>query len=150
MAVIDPYAVAANALKMMVDQEFAPEQIVADHDELHESLGTDGPVVGIAPVRQAPMPGNRAAQNVFIQIQFFDFWEKEIDPTLSVDPRIITAFHTRLLEKIRSTTVQADNALWYFQWEGTEYPRDPVGNKTRFIMTLRSWADNGALVETRA
>lgn len=149
MPVTDPYAVAAGALKLMIDQEFAPEQIVADHDELHESLGTDGPVVGIAPARQAPAPGNRAAMHTLITVQFFDFWEKEIDPTLSVDPRIITGLHTRLLEKIRATTVEADNAQWFFQWEGTEYPRDPVGNKTRFVATFRSWADNGALVETR-
>lgn len=146
---MDSYAIAAEAMKAMIDVEFAPEQITAEHDELHESLGVDGPVVGIAPDRLQPMAGNRAAMHTLLHVQFFDIWEKDIDPTMVVDPRIITGYHNRLLTKIRTTTVTTNNDHWFFQWEGTEFPRDPVGNKTRFVASFRAWSDNTALVETR-
>lgn len=146
---MDSYAIAAQAMKAMIDAEFAAEQIVAEHDELHESLGVDGPVCGIAPDRLMPVPGNRAAMHTVLHVQFFDIWDKEIDPEMVVDPRVITSYHNRLLTKIRATAVTANNDHWFFQWEGTEFPRDPVGNKSRFVASFRAWSDNTALVETR-
>lgn len=145
---VDSYAIIANTLKTIVDTEFSTEQIVAAHDQLHESLGVDGAVCGISPIRELPMSGNYTAKNTMVQIQFFDFWEKEIDPTQEADPRVITGYHARLLEAIRQHNDVGTGAHWYFQWEGTEYPRDPTGNNTRFVMSLRAWSTNDALYET--
>lgn len=146
---MDGYAIAAEAMKVMIEAEFAAESPQVYHDELHESLGNDGLVIGIAVERQVPAPGNLAAMQTVFHVQFFDYWEKTIDPTLVVDPRVITGYHNRLLTKVRTTNVTANNDHWFFNWEGTEYPRDPVGNKTRFVATFRAWSDNTALVETR-
>lgn len=146
---MDAYAIAAEAMKAMIDVEFAPEGVTAIHDELHESLGVDYIAVGIAPDRQVPVSGNRAAMHTQLHVQFFDLWDKSIDPEMVVDPRRITGLHNRLLTRIRQTDVVANNDHWFFQWEGTEYPRDPVGNKSRFVATFRAWSDNTALVETR-
>lgn len=147
---MDPYAVAAEAMKQIIDGEFNDLGIVAIHDELHEALGNDGPVVGIAPDRIVPMAGNRAALHTDFHVQWFEFWEKEIDPTLEVDPRLITAIHNRLLRAVQRAAVTVNNDHWFFQWQGSEFPRDPVGNKTRFVASFRAWADNSAIVETRA
>lgn len=147
---VDSYAIAAEALKQIIDLTFAPEQITADHDQLHEALGTDGPVVGIAPLREGPFPSQELVQETFIQVQFFDFWEKEIDPTQQADPRVITGYHARLKEAIRDTSFTALGSTWYFQWRGTEYPRDPTGNNTRFVMTVRAVGNNTTMVETIA
>jgi hypothetical protein len=146
-----PFAIAAAAIKEMIDQEFAVEQITCIYDELHEALGSDdtgGSIAGVSLIRQVPAPGNRVAMHTLIQVQFFDGWDKEIDPTQEVDPRIIDGYHARLLNRIQSTTVTASGDHWFFQWEGTEYPRDPTGNKTRFVMQIRAWSNNSALIET--
>ena len=145
------YAIAAEAVKQMIDTEFAAEQITCIHDELHEALGSDdvgGSIAGVSLIRQTPAPGNRTAMHTLIQVQFFDGWDKEIDPTQEVDPRIIDGYHARLLHRIQSTNVTASGDHWFFQWEGTEFPRDPTGNKTRFVMTIRAWSNNAALIET--
>lgn len=145
---MDPYAIAANAVEQIINSEFADEQPEVLHDELHESLGQDGIYVGIAPVRAVPVPNNRVAQHTLLHVQFFDLWEKRVDPHMIVDPRRITDFAYRLQDAIRRASVTANGNMWYFQWEGTEFPRDPVGNKTRFDMTIRAWGNNAALVET--
>jgi hypothetical protein len=150
MAYSDHYADAADALKIIIDATYAAEQVVATHDQLHEALGVDGAVCGISPLREAPIPTQRTTQQTYIQIQFFDTWEKEIDPNQEVDPRIITRLHARLLESLRVATVAIEGVPWYFQWEGTDYPRDPTGNNTRFVMTLRAWSNNAAEYETVA
>ncbi len=144
------YADAADALVALCNTIYAPEQITAIHDQLHEALGVDGAVIGVAPIREIPVPGQRTTQQTYIQIQFFDVWEKEIDPSQEVDPRVIAAYHARLLEALRTATITVSGSLWYFQWEGTEYPRDPTGNNSRFIMTVRAWSKNAAEYETHA
>jgi hypothetical protein len=145
----DAYTDAANALKAVIEAVYddVPNIQIA-HDELHEALGTDGPCVGIAPLREIPVATNRTTQQTYIQIQFFNDWEKEIDPTQEVDPRIITQLHARLMDALRTVTVTVGDIPWYYQWEGTEYPRDPTGNKTRFVTTLRAWSVNAAEYET--
>jgi hypothetical protein len=148
MADFDPYAPVANALVAAITAEFTPEQITADHDQLHEALGVDGPVCGVAPLREVPVANTRVAQHTLIQIQFFDVWEKEIDPTQQVDPRIITGHHARMMRVVREVVVPIGDSHWFLQWEGTEYPRDPTGNNSRFVMVVRAWSTNSALVET--
>lgn len=145
----DAYTDAANALKSVIEAVYSDvPNIQVMHDELHEALGTDGPVVGIAPLREVPVAGNRTTQLTYIHVQFFNDWEKEIDPTQEVDPRIITQLHARLMDALRTVTVTVGDIPWYYQWEGTEYPRDPTGNKTRFETTLRAWSANASEYET--
>jgi len=148
MAAIDTYAIAANALVEICNTTFAPEGVITAHDQLHEALGTDGPVCGVSPLREVPFSNNILVQDTFVQIQYFDVWEKEIDPTQEVDPRIITGLHARLKEALRTASITVSGAQWYFNWVATEYMRDPTGNNTRFVMQVRVVGNNSALVET--
>lgn len=147
----DPYAVAATALKQIIDGEFAAESIVAIHDNIHESLGEDRITVGIAPTREATLPNNTLVTAQVIEVRFYDLWDKEVDPEQSINPMRITGFANRLKRAIQQSRVSFNggNEVWYFDWLTTEYPNDPTGNKTRFHMTVRGQGDNTALIETR-
>lgn len=147
---MDTYEVIATALKQIIDTEFAAEGITAVHDNLHESLGLRRVSVGIAPVRDAPNDTRSVAGNFTVEIRFYDLWDKKVDPEQSVNPIKITGYAERLKKSIQQSQIDypGTGEVWFFQWVGTEYPDDPTGNKTRFHMTVRSWGNNTALVET--
>lgn len=149
-----PYAIAATALKTIIDTEFEAERIVAVHDRVHDSLGHDGIYVGIAPVREAPTANNRAVQETWIEIRFFDLWDKMIDPEQEVDPFPIAGRAERLRRAIKSAVtegiVTTSGEMWFMHVDRVDYPDDPTGNKSRFVMIVRAWGNNSALVETGA
>ncbi len=147
-----PYTIAANGLAAIITAEFAPEAVVPIHDEIHESLGDTGRVVGIAPDERGEEPGarNRVAQETWLKVKWFDKWEKDVDPTVVKDPRIMAEFAHRLQMAVAAASLTYSGDFWYFNWEGTEYPRDPIGNKTRFIMRVRAFGNNASLLETQS
>lgn len=142
------YTIAANGLKTIIETEFTDLAVAVRHDELHESLGRVGRVVGISIDRDRPMSRNRAAQETWLRVQWFEEWTDEVDPTIANDPRIIAELANRLQVAIARAQLTYSGDFWYFNWEGTEYPRDPVGNKTRFIMSICSYGNNAQLAET--
>jgi hypothetical protein len=147
---IDPYLLASEAVAQIITDEFAAEQIAPIHDQIHESLGTDRVTVGIAPAAET-LDARNATVNVYtIEIRFFDLWDKEIDPEQTVNPRKITMYGNRLKRAIEQAQFQSDANVWYFRWVRTDYPNDPTGNKTRFIMRIEALGDNTSLIETRA
>jgi hypothetical protein len=143
-----PYVIAANGVEQIITTEFTDLAVVPLHDELHESLGESGRIVGIAPERELPMPRNRVVQEVYLHVQWFEKWQKEVDPTQVKDPRTIATIANRLQTALGAAQLTYSGDFWYFNWDGTEYPRDPVGNKTRFIMRICAYANNSHLVET--
>lgn len=143
-----PYALTADSLKMIIDAEFAAEEVEAIHDRLHESLGQKGRVVGIAPIREIPMASNEIVQLTTAEIRFFNQWKGKVDPQQTVDPRIIAEFAERLRVAVRDASVTISGQLWYFKVTGVEYPPDPVGNNSRFHMTIQAYGNNSSLVET--
>lgn len=145
-----PYTIAANGLATIIATEFTPEGVVPIHDELHESLGDTGRVVGISPDEQGEAPGtrNRVAQETVLKVKWFDKWEKNVDPDVVKDPRIIAEYAHRLQMALAAAELTYSGDFWFFNWEGTEYPRDPIGNKTRFIMRVRAYGNNASLLET--
>lgn len=147
----DPYEVAATALKQIIDTEFAAEGIHAIHDNIHESLGQDRAVVGIAPTREARLPNNNVVNALYIEVRYYDLWDKEVDPEQVVNPFRITARANRLKRALQQSQASfvGSPEVWYFDWLDTEFPDDPTGNKTRFHMHLRVYGDNTGLVETR-
>jgi hypothetical protein len=144
------YTIAANGLVQIITTAFTAEGVVPVHDELHESLGEEQRYVGVSIDERgdAPMARNRTAQETWLKVQWFEQWTKEVDPHQQKDPRVITELAHRLQQAIASATLTYSGDFWYFNWEGTTYPRDPVGNKTRFIMLVRSFGNNAGLVET--
>jgi hypothetical protein len=139
-----PYTVAANGLAQIITTEFAPEGVVPVHDELHESLGRTGRIVGISLDREVPMRRARMGEEIYLHVQWFEQWEDEVDPSIQKDPRVIAGLANRLQKAMAAATLTYSGDFWYFLWEGTEYPRDPTGNKTRFVMSVRSFATNPA------
>lgn len=143
-----PYRIAASGLETIITTEFTDLAVVPIHDELHESLGRDGRVVGISIDRELPMARNRAAQIETLKVQWFEEWTDEVDPTIVNDPRLVADLAYRLQVAIARAQLTYSGDFWYFLWTGTEYPRDPVGNKTRFIMYVEAYANNAQLAET--
>jgi len=151
MAITDsPYEAVATALKTVIDTEFAAEGITAIHDNIHESLGDERVTVGIAPTRDAPSDGNMVQLECWIEVKFYDLWDKKISPQQTVNPFKITKYAERLRKAVRGAraTFPGTTNAWFFDVMGVEYPNDPTGNKTRFVVTLRSFSQNSGLVET--
>lgn len=143
-----PYRIAAAGLEQIITTEFPDLAVVPTHDELHESLGVTGRVVGISIDRELPGMRNRVVQETYLRVQWFEQWEKDVDPTVVKDPRLIADIAFRLQVALGKATLTSSGDFWYFNWMSTEYPRDPIGNKTRFIMTVCAYANNSQLVET--
>lgn len=145
------YALSAAALEQIINNEFsASEGVVATHDKPHEALGYNGPVVGIFPNFDQPNSRTTVAEEAYVEVRYYDQWDKQIDPAQAVDPRIITEKAFRLKRAIKSANVHLGGNMWFFNVERTEYPDDPTGNKTRFHMLIRAWGNNPALAETSA
>lgn len=153
MANLDPYTVMSSGLKAIFDAEFASEAVTLEHDKLHEALGSDNAYAGIYPVesRWGAGRGGGVMLEHFAIIQYYDFWDKQIDPAQTVDPRDITAKATRLMRAIQINTASPAGSpeVWYYNVIYVSYPDDPTGNKTRFHMTVRGYGDNLAILETR-
>ena len=144
-----PYQNVAEALELVINAEFTPEGIIAQHDNLHGALGQTRPWVGIAPSYEQPNGRNMLALEIWLEVKYYDLWKQEIDPQASVDPRVISAKAERLRRACQNANATfGDNQVWYFDVMRVEYPNDPTGNKSRFVATIKAWGANSALVET--
>lgn len=144
----DAYALAAGAVKALFDETFRAEGFVAKHDNLHPSLGDRGAVVGINPRRQMPSPTNAVVQETWLELKLFGSWSKQINPAQEVDPRIISDYADRMMKALQGNIVTISGEVWYLSYEGVDYPLDPTGNNSRFVMTIRARGNNPALIET--
>jgi hypothetical protein len=142
-----PYHIAATALKQIIDTEFADLGVNTVHDRAHESLGTGERVVAISPNSEAPMPNAEVTLLGEILVQWYDHWDKEIDPTQQVDPFTITGYADRFRRRVESTTAAATTEVWYFKVLRIDYVNDPTGNKTRFHALVRAYGDNTGLIQ---
>jgi hypothetical protein len=143
-----PYEEAAAALESALNTEFTDIGVLVEHDNLHASLGVNQRRIGISPVREVPVQSNYAALQTTLEVKFYDFWDKEINPEQSVDPRSISRFAERFRRAVRDASVGQTPHYWFFNVTGIEYPNDPTGNKTRFVATVVAWSQNPAIVET--
>lgn len=144
------YALAAAALETIINTTFTPEGIVAIHDKPHEALGSAGAVIGIFPTYDQPNSRVGVAEEAYVEIRYYDLWDKRIDPRQALDPRIITEKAFRLKRAIKTANVHLGSNMWFFNVERTDYPDDPTGNKTRFHMLVKAWGNNPSLAETSA
>ncbi len=142
------YETLATALKAIIDTEFTPEQFVAVHDRLHESLGSDRTVIGISPERWLPSPRNRNVKLTYLLVQFYNRYDLDIDPTQKVDPLVIADYAERLERAIQTqqASTPGSSEIWYFDVDSVDFPQDPTGNKSRFHMIVVGRGDNAALV----
>lgn len=144
----NPYADIADALKEIIDAEFAPEGYTAIHDNLHPAVGREGTRIGIAPEEETPRVGNMVQQDTSITVKFYRRWDADVDETKKIDPRTITSFAERFRQALYNARYQGAGTVWYFNLVRLRYPNDPTGNKTRFEADLVAYGSNTALVET--
>lgn len=144
------YSQAADQLKIVLDATFAPEGLVTAHDDLHESLGFQGARLGINPDERGDIVRgeNALVQETWIEVKLFGAWTKDVDPAQAVDPRAITLLAERFRRSIEASNQLATGSMWYYNLVQVRYPRDPTGNRTRFVASLRAFGNNASLVET--
>lgn len=142
------YSQAAEALKTIIDAEFAPETYTALHDNLHPAVGREGTRIGIAPEVQEARAGNMVQQDIAITVKFYRRWDDAVDETKKVDPRPITEFAERFQNALRGNNQVGTDSVWYFNVVRIRYPNDPTGNKTRFEADLVAYGTNPFLTET--
>lgn len=147
-----PFEAVATAVIAVFNSTFSAENFVMIPDELHESLGRDSVAVGISPIEDTRLNGNALVQETWVEVKLYDLWTQEISPETIVSPYKITAYAERLRNALRiaSASDPGTGQVWYFDVTRTQYPRDPTGNKTRFVMTIRAFGNNSNLVETIA
>lgn len=143
-----PYAEAADALKAIIDAEFAPEGWVALHDSLHPGVGQNGVRIGIAPEEEAARAGNMIQNDIAITVKFYRRWSDDVDIEKKLDPREIAGFAERFRQAVRDYSGPGTGNVWYFNLMRIRYPNDPVGNKSRFEADLVAYGTNTALLET--
>lgn len=148
----DPYEQVALALKTIIDTEFAPENVTAIHDRLHESLGVDAVWVGISPDSWRPKARDRNSLETYVLVQYYDIWDKEVNPEQQVNPIKITNLASRFMSAVQSQQANdpGTDDLWYFDVESVDFPNDPTGNKTRFHAVVRAHGQNHSILETMA
>lgn len=124
-----------EALKTIIDAEFAPEGITARYDNLHGSLGSDGPICGLSPEMEEPVRGDNNQLTFSVMVQFFLRYTLEIDPHQTVDPSAILAMATRFREACHAWEIANPGVeeLWFLTVGRIAYPDDPTGNKSRFV-----------------
>lgn len=144
------FSQVSDQLKTIIDAEFAAEGLVAVKDDLHESLGRKAAAVGISPVEDVLYGGNDLVQETSVEVKFYDKWPQEINPETVVDPTRITDFAERFRAAVGrgAASFAGTKELWYFDVRRITYPRDPTGNKTRFVATIRCTGNNVLLTET--
>lgn len=143
-----PYAEAAEAIKTLIDTEWATEGWTASHDNLHPAVGTGGTRIGIAPEEETPRPGNMVMADIVITVKFYRRWDPSVDETKKVDPHDIAAHAERFRQRLRTYNGPHTGRVWYFNLIRIRYPNDPTGNKSRFEADIVAYGNNTALVET--
>lgn len=146
-----PITLFRQHVMTIVQTEFAPEAIPVRSDKLHDSVGHDGSVAAVYPDAEAAGESG-IHQNILVYVQVYGRYDLEIDPNQTVDPAKIEGWSWRLQRRIQQTPdlgqIDTNSQLWYFNVVAINYPDDPTGNKTRFIMALEGYSPLGSLVET--
>lgn len=148
--VTSPYAEAANAVAAILNAEFTDLGIVTQHDNLHESLGYMGTVVGVAPEHERPQASDAVVQEIVLRVKFYGMFVKDVDNQQSVDPRVAAEWAERFRRAVQSYNAGTPGTtlVWYLTVQGVDYPKDPTGNKSRFEALVLARGQNSALTET--
>lgn len=143
-----PYTQVANAIAAILDAEFAPENMVTLHDNLHPGVGSEGARMGVSIEEETPRAGNMIMNDISVTVKFYRRWDPDVDIYKKVDPRIISQFAERFRQAVYNYNHTGTDEFWYFNVVRVRYPNDPVGNKSRFEADIVAYGSNSALVET--
>jgi hypothetical protein len=138
---IAPETEARNALIASLKKVYEAEKFPVRKDKLHGSLGFEGTVLGVSPVRQIPWSRDYNVNQYEILIQFYHAYKKIVDPNQTVDPEKIEELADRFRKGIKEGVDPKTGNLWYFTVVRLVYPDDPTGNKTRFEAYVTGWGN---------
>jgi hypothetical protein len=140
------------ALKAVIDNEFAPEGIVAEDDKLHGSVAWDSHRAAIYPERTRLSTKDELIGENYVVVQLYRQYDREINPEQSVDPAAIEGFVFRFQTACQAAlgAPESTDGLWYYKILAIDYPDDPTGNRTRAHISVLGYGNNPALVETSA
>lgn len=139
-----PATAARTTLISLLTAEFGSEGFAIRPDRLDKSLGFDGAVIGVSPVRERPNPQDRLELWTTLQVQLFGNWNPQTDPNEIVDPTTVEAWADRFRSMIGNYKQTGSSTVWWFQLDGIEYDNDPTGNCTRFTATVTARGQNSA------
>jgi hypothetical protein len=148
----DSFAITATALQSIIETEFSDEGFKVQFDRLHESLGLNRVDIGVSPEEWYARGGDRNTKDTVVLVQFYDLWDKKVDPEQTVNPTRITGFADRFERAVQRQQIDFPGStdVWYLNVDRVAFPNDPTGNKTRFHATVRATGDNHAILETMA
>lgn len=141
-----PFHTIFNSLKTIIEAEFTDRSVTVVPDKLHPALGTERLEVGLSPVREVAMSGNEITLVSTVLLQWYDLWDKEVDPGQMVSPFPITELADRLRRAINAAGNTGTSDVWYYKVTDISYDDDPTGNKTRFEATILAYGDNTEFV----
>lgn len=146
-------AAAATELRTLIraalDAEFAPEGITFADDKLSGAVATDRARGAVYP--RSEQEGTKTLdQAVEAIIQLYAQWDKQIDPEQSVSPALIEDYAERVKRALLAVNSPGTEKGWFFRVIRVDYLPDPTGNITRAELTVRSFGENTALLETSA
>jgi hypothetical protein len=148
MAITAQETQARMALKAVIEKEFEAEKLEVKDDRLHASLGQEEAVIGIYPERTEATHGNRALQEMKLIVQFFNHWDKEVNPRQEVSPSHIENNAERFRRALKADSPGGTDLVWYFLVDRISYTPDPTGNITRFEALVLAYGNNPQLMET--
>lgn len=137
-----PATAARTALIDLLVDEFAADSFAVRSSRLDASLGHDGGVIGVSPLREMPNPSNRWELWTTLQVQFFAPWTPQTDPNEAVDPTPIEAWAWRFRQMIDQYQQTGTSDVWWFQLDTLDYGTDPTGNSTRFTAQVTARGEN--------
>jgi hypothetical protein len=144
--VSSPATQVRAVLKTALEAEFAAEGITVEDDHLDESLGQNMTRAAIYPLREQEQTSNANVLETEVVVQMFGAYDPQINEEQSVDPAIIEGWAERLRDAFRAVRGINDPVCWYCRVLRTDYPPDPTGNMTRFVMVVRAYGNNSAQV----
>lgn len=145
MTVVAPETLARQALKGIIEAEFAADNFQVLDDKLDASLGSGGPRIGTSPVTSRTSAKNANIMAMQIFVQFYMKWKKQINPEQRVDPSVIELIAERFRRALyASRNVGTSDAVWYFDLSEINFVDDPTGNKTRFEAYVVATGNNSA------
>ena len=139
-----PATAARTTLITLLTTEFGADNFVVRADKLDKSLGFDGAVSCVCPLRERPNSRARLELQTTIQVQLFGHWDPQTDPNEIVDPTTVEAWADRFRTMIGGYTQTGTSRVWWFQLDEIVYENDPTGNCTRFCATVIARGDNPA------
>lgn len=139
-----PETQARKALIKRIEKIFEAEAFPVRDDKLNQSLGFDGTIAAVSPIRMIPWSKDYQVNQYEILYQQYNDYNLEADPKQVVSPVKIEEYADRFrkgMEVKGSEKVAPTANVWFFTIVRLNYVDDPTGNKTRFEAYLTAWGE---------